>query len=116
MNLLPRLVRGAGVVERKLFWRYKSLWQRAARTADCKYLKIMDNTFLFNVVDDPLERANLKGRRREVYDRLVGEWKRMELHDAPRKPKSYTENFTGADMADHFGAKPVTLDPDPDRQ
>src|SRR5712671_2690274 len=58
MNLMPHLSEGAGAVERKLFWRYKALWQRAARIGDWKYLKILDNTFLFNVVEDPLERAN----------------------------------------------------------
>jgi hypothetical protein len=37
-------------------------------------VKILDNTFLFNVMDDPLERANLKERRKDIYDRLIGEW------------------------------------------
>ena len=62
MNLLPHLTDNAPVQERRLFWRYKSLWQRAARIGDWKYLRILDNTFLFNVVDDPLERANMKER------------------------------------------------------
>jgi hypothetical protein len=35
-----------------------------AYDADDKYLKVLDNTFLFNVVDDPMERANLKERRK----------------------------------------------------
>ena len=39
----------------KLFWRYKGNAQRAARDGDFNFLKILDNTFLFNVVDDPLE-------------------------------------------------------------
>jgi hypothetical protein len=29
---------------------------------------------LFNVVEDPLERANLKERYKDVYERLVAEW------------------------------------------
>jgi arylsulfatase A-like enzyme len=62
---------GASAVPRKLFWRYKANWQRAARDGDYKYLKILDNTFLFNVVEDPMERANLKSREPEMYDRLV---------------------------------------------
>jgi len=65
----------SAVVERKLFWRYKANAQRAARGGDYKYLKILDNTFLFNVVDDPMERANLKVRRRDVYDRIAAEWR-----------------------------------------
>jgi arylsulfatase A-like enzyme len=114
MNLLPHLAQGAAVVERKLFWRYKALWQRAARIGDWKYLKILDNTFLFNVVDDPLERANLKERRKDIYDRLVAEWNAWNATMLPETPTSNTGNFTGAEMADHIGAKPVTLDPDPD--
>ncbi len=43
----------------KLFWRYKANAQRAARDGAHKYLKILDNTFLFNVVEDPMERSNL---------------------------------------------------------
>jgi hypothetical protein len=43
-------MQGAPIVERGLFWRYKRLWQRAARVGDWKYLKILDNTFLLNVV------------------------------------------------------------------
>src|SRR5208282_4711223 len=113
MNLLPHLTEGAAVLERKLFWRYKALWQRAARIGDWKYLKILDNTFLFNVVDDPLERANMKERRKDIYDRLVGEWNAWNATMLPETATSFTENFTGADFADHIGAKPVTLDPDP---
>src|SRR4029079_14991552 len=74
MNLLPTLTQNAAPMPRKLFWRYKANWQRAVRDGDFKYLKILDNTFLFNVVDDPMERANLKDRNRELYDRLVAEW------------------------------------------
>jgi hypothetical protein len=114
MNLLPHLTAGAAVVERKLFWRYKALWQRAARIGDWKYLKILDNTFLFNVVDDPLERANLKERRKDIYDRLIGEWNVWNATMLPQTATSYTDNFTGAEIADHIGMKRVTLDPDPD--
>jgi len=114
MNLLPHLTEGASVVERKLFWRYKALWQRAARIGDWKYLKILDNTFLFNVVDDPLERANLKERRKDIYDRLVSEWNAWNVTMLPETPASSTDNFTGAEMADHLGIKRVTPDPDPE--
>ncbi len=114
MNLLPHLTEGAPVAERKLFWRYKGLWQRAARIGDWKYLKILDNTFLFNVVDDPLERANLKERRKDIYDRLVDEWHAWNATMLPETPTSSTDNFIGAEMADHIGTKRVTLDPDPE--
>ena len=59
---------------------------RSARcaTATMKFLKILDNTFLFNVVDDPMERANLKDRQKDVYDRLVAEWLEWNADDAAR--------------------------------
>ena len=39
-----------------------------------KWLKIGNNDFLFNVVADPLERANLKGRMPDVYAKLKSEY------------------------------------------
>jgi hypothetical protein len=41
MNLLPTLTGNAVAVDRKLFWRYKGKWQRAARIGDYKFLKIL---------------------------------------------------------------------------
>ena len=113
MNLLPQLSEGASPVERRLFWRYKALWQRAARIGDWKYLKILDNTFLFNVADDPMERANLKERRKDIYDRLVAEWNAWNATMLPETATSFTYNNTGKQWVDRPGAKPATLDPDP---
>jgi arylsulfatase A-like enzyme len=105
INLLPTLTQNAGIVERKLFWRYKANAQRAARDGDYKYLKILDNTFLFNVVEDPMERANLKERRKDVYDRIVTEWQDWNASMLPEINDSFTDNFTGDQLADHIGAK-----------
>ena len=113
ISLLPQLADGAAPVERKLFWRYKSLWQRAARVGDWKYLKVLDNTFLFNVVDDPMERANLKDRRKDIYDRLTAEWDTWNATVLPESADSYTENNIGKNWVDRPGAVPVTLAPDP---
>src|SRR2546421_10757152 len=74
MSLLPALTRSAPPVARKLFWRFRSNEQRAMRDGDMKWLKIAGNTFLFNVVDDPLERANLKARQPDLYQRLMAEY------------------------------------------
>ena len=63
MSLVPVLTQNAAPVSRKLFWRYKNNAQQAVRDGDFKWLLIAGNTFLFNVVSDPLERANLKERR-----------------------------------------------------
>jgi arylsulfatase A-like enzyme len=104
-NLLPVLVDNATVQPRKLFWRYKANAQRAARDGDWKYLKILDNTFLFNVVDDPMERANLKLRRKDIYARLAGEWQQWNAGMLPETETSNTGNFTGGELADHIGAQ-----------
>ncbi len=104
INLLPALTQTAAPVERKLFWRYKANAQRAARDGDFKYLKILDNTFLFNVVEDPMERGNLKVRRKDIYDRMVAEWHAWNATMLPEIDASYTDNFTGDQLADHIGA------------
>jgi hypothetical protein len=90
MNLLPALTQNAAPVPRKLFWRYKANWQRALRDGDYKYLKILDNTFLFNVVADPMERANLIERNKEIYDRLVAEWNEWNVAMLPEVTESST--------------------------
>ena len=105
INLLPQLVRNAAPTPRKLFWRYKANAQRAARDGDFKYLKILDNTFLFNVVDDPMERANLKERQKDIYDRIVAEWGEWNATMLPEIDESSTDSFTGGQLADHIGAQ-----------
>jgi len=105
ISLLPMLTQNAAAVERKLFWRYKANAQRAARDGDYKYLKILDNTFLFNVVEDPMERANLKVRHKDVYDRIVADWHEWNATMLPEIDDSTTANFTGDELADHIGAQ-----------
>jgi arylsulfatase A-like enzyme len=109
MNLLPVLTQGAPVHSRKLFWRYKANAQRAMRDGDYKVLKIAGNTFLFNVVDDPLERANLRSRFPEIYQRMTAEWTAWNKTMLPESPDSMTYNNTGAEWADHINT--ATVDP-----
>jgi arylsulfatase A-like enzyme len=103
INLFPQLSENAAPVPRKLFWRYKANAQRAVRDGDFKYLKILNNTFLFNVVDDPMERANLRDRHKDIYDRLVAQWHEWNTTMLPEIDESYTFNFTGDQLADHVG-------------
>ncbi len=112
MNLLPMLAQNVAPVERTLFWRYKANAQRAARDGDYKYLKILDNTFLFNVVEDPMERANLKVRRKDIYDGLVAKWHAWNASMLPEIDESFTENFTGDQLADHIGTPKTSLKAD----
>src|SRR5947209_7327449 len=103
MNLLPALTQNATPVPRKLYWRYHGNAQRAVRDGDMKWLKINDNTFLFNVVADPLERANLKNRQPEVYRKLVSEYEDWNSTMLPIHPDGSTSTFTADLFDDHIG-------------
>jgi arylsulfatase A-like enzyme len=105
MSLVPALTQNAAPVPRKLFWRYRFHAQRAMRDGDMKWLKIEDNTFLFNVVADPLERANLKDRQPHVYEKLVAEYEAWNATMLPEDPKGGTSGFYADELADHFGVK-----------
>lgn len=112
MNLLPVLTANPAPVPRKLFWRYKANAQRAARDGDWKILKMLDKTFLFNVVADPLERANLRDRHRDIYDRMVAEWTEWNKDMLPEVRESFTDSFDSGQLADHFGAQKASGEPD----
>jgi arylsulfatase A-like enzyme len=111
MNLLPILRSNGAPLSRRLFWRYKGNAQRAMRDGDFKYLKIRENTFLFNVVDDPMERANLKDRRRDVFERLAKEWLAWNATMLPEVPESNTAGNDADRWADHIGLR-STKEPD----
>jgi arylsulfatase A-like enzyme len=101
VDLLPVLTRDATPIPRKLYWRYKFNSQNAVRDGDMKLLKIGGKAFLFNVVEDPLERANLKDRQPDVYKRLMADydaWNKTMLND----PKAASVGFTSDQLADHF--------------
>ena len=105
ISLLPMLTRASNPVPRTLFWRYRSNAQRAICDGDFKYLKIQANTFLFNVVDDPRERANLKHLRKDVFDRMEAAWYAWNATMLPEIADSFGEVYTAADLADHIGAR-----------
>ena len=106
VSLIPTLTANAPPVSRKLFWRYKFDSQRAMRDGDMKYLSINGNTFLFNVAADPLERANLKNRQPEVFERMIAEYAAWNDTMLPEDPRSATGPLGYADqMADHPGLK-----------
>jgi arylsulfatase A-like enzyme len=102
MNLLPVLTQNSSPVPRRVYWRYRLNAQQALRDGDMKYLKINDNTFLFNVVDDPLERANLKDREPDVYKRLVQDYEEWQSTMLALDPAAYSDLFQPSWLADHY--------------
>jgi hypothetical protein len=87
------------------------------RDGDMKWLKIRENTFLFNVVDDPLERANLRNRQPDVYRRLVQDYENWNATMLPEQPRP-GGGFTADQLADHFGndRPPLPAGPKPAKQ
>jgi hypothetical protein len=61
------------------------------------------NDRLFDVVQDPRERANLKDGRKDVFDRLKSNWETWNstMLEERSRPATYTN--TGDAMADHYG-------------
>ncbi len=115
IDLAPAFA-GAAPTERTLCWRFKHLDQKACRSGNLKYLEIGGNSFLFDVVADPLERANLKDLQPDDFARLkaiYGEWERRML---PLDAESFTHGYSGVELADHFGVPhhvPAGLPPRP---
>jgi arylsulfatase A-like enzyme len=110
VSLLPVLTEKNEASPRRLFWRYRTNAQRAARDGDFKYLKIQSNTFLFDVGEDPRERANLKLLRKDVFDRMEADWHAWNATMLPEIDDSFSETYTAAELADHIG----TSGPAPD--
>jgi hypothetical protein len=72
-----------------------------------KWLKIRENTFLFNVVQDPLERANLKDRQPDLYRRMVQDYENWNATMLPQRPVDFGGMQAG-NVADHIGnVRPV---------
>jgi arylsulfatase A-like enzyme len=102
-NLLPVVDGRASSHGRKLFWRFKAGAQRAVRDGDWKYLRIAGNEFLFDVVKDPRERANLKGRNTDIFDRLKNDWETWDNTMLPERPRPATYSQPGNLLAEHYG-------------
>jgi arylsulfatase A-like enzyme len=109
-NLLPTLINRAAPHPRKLFWRFKAGAQRAVRDGDWKYLRIAGNEFLFDVDKDPRERANLKDRHKDAFDRLKSDWEAWNETMLPERDRPANYSQPGHLLADHYGVtNPETL-------
>jgi arylsulfatase A-like enzyme len=102
-DLGPIVTGRAAPHPRKLYWRYKAGSQRAIRDGDWKYLRIAGNEFLFDVAKDPRERANLKDRQKDVFDRLKSDWEAWNDTMLPERPRPATYSNPGNFLADHYG-------------
>ena len=102
-NLGPIFMGRAAPHPRKLYWRYKAGSQRAMRDGNWKYLRIAGNEFLFDVAQDPRERANLKDREKDIFDRLKRDWEAWNgtMLEERSRPANYFH--PGNVLADRYG-------------
>ena len=85
----------------------------APRALETTSTSTSSTTRLFNVVEDPLERANLRERYKDVYDRIVAEWNARNASILPEIAESFSHSLTGAELADQYGAQEPSGAPDP---
>jgi hypothetical protein len=52
-----------------------------------------------------MERANLKERNKDIYERLVSEWNEWNVTMLQEVAESSTDNFTGGQLADLVAPK-----------
>ncbi|WP_328597987.1 sulfatase family protein [Croceibacterium soli] len=96
-------VAGRSVAERPLFWKYKNQGQQAMRLGKWKYLQIAGNSFLFDVVADPLERGNLKDREPQIFAQLSEAWQRWNATMLAYPADSNSAGASGRFTADRYG-------------
>ena len=61
-----------------------------------------------HVADDPMERANLKDRQRDAFDRLSKEWLAWNSTMLPEVPESNSGGNNADRWADHIGLRSTT--------
>ncbi len=94
---------GSTLPERPLFWRFWNKDQKAARRGQYKYLSINGNEYLFDIVADPQERANLAKRMPGKFAELKGEFEAWNKDMIPYDKSVSSFGFTPRELADHFG-------------
>ena len=101
INLLPTL--SGPLQSRTLFWRHRADHQRALRQGDWKLLRLRTNSYLFNLTDDPLERANRKSAYPELFAHLNGTYDAWNATMLPEDPAAYSYRITGEQQAERYG-------------
>ena len=102
-NLLPVLLGTGPDTPRTLLWRYKANAQRAVRAGNWKYLRIAGNEYLFDVVVDQRERANLAHKYPDVFARLKTQWETWNKQMLPITADVRTHAVSGKVQADRYG-------------
>ncbi len=87
MNLLPVLTGKKKITDRTFYWRlFQENKEKAIRNGSWKYLQKKEGEFLFNLVDDPGEKNDLKSANPSLFQQLkrkYAEWEKTMLTPVP---------------------------------
>jgi arylsulfatase A-like enzyme len=78
------VLKGAATHDRLLFWRLRT--QDAARMGKWKYLREGTEEHLFDLSKDPGEKAELKTKYPDVFEKIRGEYKKWNVQMLPNPP------------------------------
>lgn len=101
MNLLPVLTGAVPTRSRQLFWRFKASEQAAVRNGQWKYLKLADREYLFDVVADPRERADLTLKYPDTFAQLKARFAEWNATMLPYPAASNSE-LTKRNLPDRY--------------
>jgi arylsulfatase A-like enzyme len=99
VSLAPILKSPDVTFDRPMFWRMNHRGQRALRAGDWKYLRVDGTDYLFNIVQDARERANLAKQEPDRLAAMKAQWEAW--HDTmPQIPEDATISlgFSSKDM------------------
>ncbi|MDE2410377.1 MAG: sulfatase-like hydrolase/transferase [Sphingomonadales bacterium] len=93
---LSAQMRGAGPVERTLYWRFKANDQAAVRSGDWKFIKIGGKEHLFNLAQDERERAERGLAEPARLSEMHEMWDRWNREMLPYRVNGFSENVKNA--------------------
>jgi arylsulfatase A-like enzyme len=99
VSMLPVLRDASHRFARPMHWRMKHRGQRAMRDGDLKYLRVDGHDYLFDVVADARERANLGGRQPAQLAAMRDAWQAWNDSMPPIPPDATVSlGYSDADM------------------
>ncbi len=102
VDIRPALT-GYRLAERTLYWRFWNKDQKAVRRGQYKYLSINGDEYLFDIIADPRERANLKKRLPDKFAELKGAFDAWNKGMIPYDKDVSSFGWGPAQLADHYG-------------
>jgi arylsulfatase A-like enzyme len=99
ISLLPALQDPQWTVDRPVFWRMKHRSQKAMRSGQWKYLSVDTNEYLFDIENDPRERANVAQLHPQQFAEMKAQWQAWSETMPPIPPDAMVHNvYTEAQL------------------